>query len=206
MSQSVSAGRPPELSNSGVAKLVTEYFCFESVDEHSVKQFPSYDDRNFYFRGKPLQGALASGASTSGLPERDTTGPQSESEFVLKLNNPLFASLEVIQGLNALLNHLHAHGCNRCIRPLPSRGGAGVLKIPRNKLLEYDGSEKPVVTGSSDELAESVCFARVVTFIRGECFDEVDKSYLTPRLLYDVGHCIGQANAILEVSTIEVVA
>ena len=80
-----------------------------------------------------------------------------------------------------------------------------MLKIPRNKLLEYDGSEKPVVTGSSDELAELVCFARVVTFIRGECFDEVDKSYLTPRLLYDVGHCIGQANAILEVSTIEVV-
>ena len=45
------AGRPPSLSSAAVTKLVKEYFCFQHVDEHSVKHLPSYDDRDFYFRG-----------------------------------------------------------------------------------------------------------------------------------------------------------
>ena len=197
-----SAGRPPELSNSAIAKLVTEYFCFEAVDESSVKQFPSYDDRNFYFRGTPQNVASTEQQPTPSTFEQEQPGQQSKAEFVLKLNNPIFASYDVIRGLNALLNHLHAHGCSRCIRPLPSRGGADVLEIPKSKLLSYDGCVEPDDCHEADKFAESNLSVRVVTFIPGECLDEVDKRYLTPRLLYDVGQCIGHTAAILEVSGI----
>lgn len=37
---SVTAGRPPSLSNAAVVKLVKDYFPFKAVDELSVKQFP----------------------------------------------------------------------------------------------------------------------------------------------------------------------
>ena len=177
---SSAAGRPPSLSSAAVTKLVKNFFCFQDVDVQSVKQFPSYDDRNFYFRGTPE-------GSVNRL----------EGEYVLKLNNPQFSSYDVLKGINALLKHLHANGFTQCISPMVSRKGADLLEITGKELFEYDSHLK-----QSEELKESAymfSYMKVVTFIPGECLDEVDKCYLTPRLLYDVGKCIGSAEAILRV-------
>lgn len=195
---SCSAGRPPALSNAAVVKLVKEYFCFEAVDEHSVKEFPSYDDRNFYFRGRRTTActAVAHAPETNvGVPINGMIPEHAfEGEYVLKLNNPLFASFDALKGINALLNHLHANGCNRCIRPIVGRSGTDIFEVTKEKVLECENSPD-----SSENTTEFKFLMRVVTFIPGECLDSVDKHYLTPRLLYDVGHCIGSANAILQV-------
>ena len=180
------AGRPPSLSSAAVAKLAKEYFYFQYVDEHSVKQLPSYDDRNFYFRGTVVpEGAASVGSSTSS------------GEYVLKLNNPLLASCDILKGINDLLNHLHAKGFVKCNQPLINREGSDLLNITKDKLLEHENHLES--TENMDESGKCTFFLRVLTFIPGECFDQVDKCYLTPRLLYDVGHCVGSAEAILQV-------
>ena len=185
------AGRPPSLSSAAVAKLVKEYFYFQHIDEQSVKQLPSYDDRNFYFRGTVAPGTAANISSSMSL-----------GEYVLKLNNPLLASYDVLKGINDLLNHLHLKGFTKCNQPLAGREGGDLLKITKDKLLEYESHLEP--TENVDQSSKYTCtfFLRVLTFIPGECFDKVDKHCLTPRLLYDVGHCIGSAEAILQVSIV----
>lgn len=190
---SVTAGRPPALSNAAVAKLVTEFFRFKAIDELSVKQFPAYDDRNFYFRGTLEEGARPFDTPTADADQK--AAKNFEKEYVLKLGNPLFASYEVLKGTNALLNHLHGNGCNWCIRPLVGRGGADVLVLAREKLGEYDST-----LVLPEKMVEPNIHLRVVTFIPGECFDEVEKRYLTPRLLYDVGHRVGSTNAVMQVN------
>ena len=187
------SGRPPSLSNAAVAQLVKEFFCFQDVDVRSVKQLPSYDDRNFYFRGTPESTRASLNSS--------------EGEYLLKLNNPHCTSYSVLQGINALLNHLHASAFTKCIQPLASRQGEDLLKISKDKLYEYNGHlERPhdlyenIIMGAESTMAQhEEFFMRVVTFIPGECLDDVDKCYLTPRLLYDVGHAVGSAAAIMQV-------
>ena len=194
---SCSAGRPPALCSAAVVKLVKEFFCFEAVNELSVKEFPSYDDRNFYFRGT-LDTVTHAAHSADGMEAANSATPHAqpklEGEYVLKLNNPLFASYEVLLGINSLLNHLHANGCTRCIRPLVGRAGADVLEITKEKLMDYESNSDLI-----EKITESKFFMRVMTFIPGECLDTVDKHHLTPRLLYDVGNCVGSACAILQV-------
>ena len=195
---SCSAGRPPAICSEAVVKLVKEFFWFEAVDQLSVKEFPSYDDRNFYFRGT-LETVTHAADPVDGMEAANSVTPHAqtklEGEYVLKLNNPLFASYEVLLGINSLLNHLHANGYTQCIRPLVSRAGADVLEITKEKLKDYESSNSDL----TEKVTESKFFMRVVTFIPGECFDTVDKHHLTPRLLYDVGNCVGSACAILEV-------
>ena len=181
------AGRPPSLTSAAVTKLVKECFCFQYVDEHSVKQLPSYDDRNFYFRGTVPPEAAANISPLS----------ISSGEYVLKLNNPLLTSYDVLKGMNDLLNHLHARGFVKCNQPLVSRLGVDLLKITKDELLEYESHVAP--SENIDKSGECTFFMRILTFIPGECLDKVDKHYLTPRLLYDVGHCIGSVEAILQV-------
>lgn len=79
-------GRPPVLSPKAVSSVVCKYFNFKDVFEESVKTFPSFVDQNYYFQAEDLNGI--------------------HSEFMLKFNNPLCASVEVMKGLNALTNHL----------------------------------------------------------------------------------------------------
>lgn len=192
---SVTAGRPPSLSNAAVAKLVKDFFPFKAVDELSVKQFPSYDDRNFYFRGTLEEAPSWEPSATCAANTDPKSAEDFEKEYVLKLGNPMFASYEVLNGTNALLNHLHAKGFTRCICPLVGRAGADVMVIARERLREYDSTlEVP------EKMPEPNVHLRVVTFIPGECFDEVDKHYLTPRLLYDLGHCMGNVNSIMQVN------
>lgn len=182
-------GRPPSLSSAAVAKLIKKHFYFHHVDEHSVKHLPSYDDRNYYFRGTVTTQPTATSVSSS---------MSSCGEYVLKLNNPLIASYNVLRGINDLLNHLRANGFTKCNQPLANREGGDLLKITKDKLLEYESHLES--KENVDKSGECTFFLRVLTFIPGECLDKVDKRWLTPRLLYDVGHCVGTAEAILQVA------
>ena len=185
---SAATGRPPSLSRAAVTRLVTEVFPFQHVDQNSVKQLPSYDDRNFYFRGTPVRTPL------------EGAGAYMEREYVLKLNNPLLASYGVLKGINTLLTHLHNKGFTECIQPMNSRDGEDVIQITGDQLREHGtcDHDPESITETVDECARPA-FMRVVSYIPGECLDHVDKHYLTPSLLYSVGYSVGRAQAIIQV-------
>ena len=72
--------RPPELESSVVAKLILAVFPFKEVEESSVKQLPSYEDRNYYLTGV-----------SEGSADENTEG-----EFVLKISNSLMSGSSVV--------------------------------------------------------------------------------------------------------------
>ena len=187
-------GRPPALSNSAIAKLIKDHFRFSLVNEATVKELPSYVDRNIYFRGTP---ELTDTSHCYGELVSSTDQPD-ELEYVLKLNNPFFASYDILCGIDELLVYLHRKGINKCIYPLKSRKGDDTLEISREHLLTYESLVSSEVSVS--EGTEVKFLMRVVTYIPGECLDHVEKQYLTPGLLYDIGNYIGRVDAVLSVS------
>ena len=175
---SVTAGRPPDLTPHAVADLVCKLFPFTTVEESSVTQFDSYDDRNFYFCGTLDHEALKDGGCNS-------------SEFVFKLSNPLLASYEVTEGLNEIMCCINQKGFN-CPCPLKGRGKE-IEKVPESELVEVQARE---VVGRE----ERVFCARVVVFLPGELMDKVEIKYLTPELLYNIGNYVGRMNAAMQVN------
>ena len=178
---SVTAGRPPDLTPRAVANLVCKLFPFKTVDESSVNQFDSYDDRNFYFCGNL---------------DRETLEDEScnSSEFVFKLSNPLLASYEVTEGLNEIMCRINKKGF-KCPWPLKGRRGNAIEKVPKSELVESQAGE--VVCRE-----EQIFCARVVVFVPGELMDKVDIKYLTPELLYNVGNYVGRMNAAMQVNCV----
>lgn len=98
--------RPPELKTHSAASLVLAVFPFREVKERSVKQLPSYEDRNYYCRGT-LDGELV-GKGTTG----DQGGPGTINEFLLKLSNSSLP-LGLIEGINAVTNYLKSKDFSR---------------------------------------------------------------------------------------------
>ena len=62
--------RPPELESSIVAKLIPAVFPFKKVEESSVKQLPSYEDRNYYLTG--VTEGVTSGVTNCGSTDERT--------------------------------------------------------------------------------------------------------------------------------------
>ena len=63
--------QPPELKGCIIAKLVAVLFPFKEINKHSVKQLPSYEDRNYYLAGTT------------------TAEDETMEEFMLKISNSL---------------------------------------------------------------------------------------------------------------------
>ena len=85
-----STGRPPDLSNAALVKLIHHLFSFQSINQQSFKQLDSYDDRNYYFTASVEDGCPL--------------------EYVLKMYNCLNNLPEVVCGVSALMRHLHGKG------------------------------------------------------------------------------------------------
>ena len=163
MSQAL--GRPPPLSGEAVCKLICKHFNFKKVAENSVKSFPSYDDRNYYLCGEPWN---ADG-----------------SEFVLKLNNPSHASYQVVKGINNVLLHLNSCGFNFSLPcPLLNSAGLNILELSAAELAEGDTSLSMSSWNPDPSMRYPV---RVLSFIPGDLFDNAEKKFLTPTLMYEAG-------------------
>lgn len=226
------AGRPPVLSAEEVSRIVTEYFNFSSVRQDTLRQLPSYCDRNFYFQGE--------------------RGEDEGQEFILKLSNPLSTSYGVVKGIIRVMKHLTSCGIV-CPCPLPSETGGDLLQLSTTELKNSAGSEESDISKcqlSSAELknsnSEELCRAELkkdsdsivkcqlrdtnskentkqelssveakdcgseentlkypvylLSFIPGQIFDHVDKKYLTPALLYEIGELLGKIDKELMVS------
>lgn len=186
MSQAL--GRPPHLSAKAVCKLVCKRFNFKKVTENSIKSFPSYEDRNYYLCGEPLNTAAG-------------------SEFVLKLNNPGHSSLQVVKGLNNLLLHLNSCGFKFSVPcPLLNSASLHLLELSAAELAEGDISSSSEsmslqnpANGSTVVDSSMRYPVRVLSFIPGDLFDNVEKKHLTPALLYEAGVTLATIDKELKV-------
>ena len=164
--------RPPELEGSIVTKLVLAVFPFKEVEESSVKQLPSYEDRNYYLTGV--------------TEDCGRDGNRLEREFVLKISNSL-KDIEIKMGLNAVMSHLHQQGFE-CPQPLSSRNGRGVEMLSKKQLFAGD-------PGTSEAKGPKFC-VQVLMFIPGKTLESVP---FTPRLAYEAGRYVGSIDAALQV-------
>ena len=160
--------RPPELESSVVAKLILAVFSFKEVEESSVKQLPSYEDRNYYL---------------TGVTEGVTNCGSRDGEFVLKISNSLM-DIELKMGLNAVVSHLYQQGFE-CPQPLSSRNGKGVEMLSKEQLLAGD-------PGASEGEGPKFC-VQLLMFILGKTLDSVP---FTPRLAYEAGRYVGGMDAV----------
>lgn len=169
---SMNAGRPPPLKPASIVKLVKLYYGFEQVVEGSLKQFPSYYDQNFYFRGQ--------------YPN------EREGEYVIKILNRLYISPAMASGLSALWGHLNENGLNYTSM-LSNIKGEKISNLTFRELVQFE-EEQP------SEAAQDHSFSvRLMRFVPGEVFDMVDKRYLTPDLLFQVGAFLGRIDTTLKV-------
>ena len=197
MSSDTQKGRPPELTSLTVSKIVRNLFCFCDVNTQSVKELPSYVDRNFYFCGTP---------EASVKNQHEDPGEQAQSEereYVLKVHNPLLFSCAILGGINTLLDYLQSKGIAECIHPLRSRQGKTVLEITGEDLACYE-TDTNLKLKTTKDFKEIKYLIVLVTFIPGESLDQIEKSHLTPKLLYDIGNLVGKVDSVLHVSCMHV--
>ena len=94
----------PEVNAALALELLSKHFAVATVEESSVKEFVSYDDRNFFVRAC-LEGA----ASTE--------------EFVLKVIHEKFSrNDEILVAQETVMEHLHQRGF-LCPVPIRTRDG-----------------------------------------------------------------------------------
>ena len=182
-------GRPPALSNSSVAKLLQQMYPFDHVDENSVKQLPSYEDRNFYFLG-----VLSHTDARSG---HDTMKPK---EYVLKIFNCLNSTADVVHGISALMEHLQAR-CFSGAELVKSKEGGNIGIVTERDLCEYvvERTMEGVHENERENGTKIHC-VRVIKYLPGELLVSIPKESVSVRLLYDVGKYLGRINAALQVS------
>lgn len=147
------------------------------MDGLSIKAFPSYRDRNYYFQG-------------------DYTDHPKNS-FVFKLSNPLSTSFEVMESVNHVMKHLHSRSLMSPY-PLATQTGEDLIQLSSAQLKEseVDSIEYQVSNEGTDIMNYPVY---VLSFIPGHIFDQVDKRHLTPALLCEVGELLGKIDKELMV-------
>ena len=169
---SISEGRPPALSSTELVKIINQFYSFDSVDTNSVKNFPGYDDRNYYFRG------ISSSNTKNG------------NEFVLKMFNKLHTTHDVAVGISELWKHLRCKGFTYTSY-LSNREGNALTFVPKSLC---DGE------GASHSSSSETYAVRIMHFIAGEMLDSIDKKYITPKLLKEGGAFLGRLDLALKVS------
>lgn len=159
---SIAGGRPPSLTTEEASRVITKHFNFKKVYDVSIKAFPSYRDRNYFFEGECVD--------------------EPTKEFVFKLSNPLSTSVDVMEGVNEVMKHLHSKSMLTPY-PLCSRRGKDLVQLTNTQLKKEDD------TVDKNSMKYPVY---VLSYIPGKIFDEVNKKHLTPALLYEVGELLGK--------------
>ena len=179
-----SGGRPPELSKLGVSTVICRYFKFSAVNEDSVKSLPGYDGRNYYFEGTTLAGR--------------------NGQFIFKVFNRVLNSFSGIEGCNKLICTLQATGI-LCQVPERSRAGPDTIQLKLSNLSNDVSSnietviakesnnhtiensyEKHLVTVSCPD--DSILYVvSILSFVPGVLLDNIDKKYLVPEVLWEIG-------------------
>jgi len=172
----------PCVDKKRAVRLGSLLFGLRISDSSHVKEFVSYDDRNFYLRG-----ALPDHSN-----KHDSGGPQEkESEFVLKiLNHADSENISYVNAQNEIMLHLNKHGF-AC--PVPAKSLDGEYTVE----CELKSSETEGDKGKADEQETPlrVYAVRLLSFVPGKLVKDVQ---CTPDLLFDLGRYVAKMNKALQ--------
>ena len=169
------AGRPPLLSAQQVCALVTRYFNLSNVCKNSVGNLPSYSDRNYHLQG------------------------ESDDKYVLKVMNPLCTSCVGVEGILQVLRHLDSCFLATTPHPMTTQSGEYLIELSSAEL-KTGVANAELRTGDNELRTLDLKYpVFLLTFIPGLMFDHVDKHFLTPALLYEVGELLGKIDLELMV-------
>ena len=165
--------RTPQLSIEVICRLLSRFYHFQSIDGSTVKEFDSWEDRNYYFE--------------SG---------RSGDKFVLKIIREVLpsTSVELVQGLAEVMLFLNRHG-HSCSCPVKGVDGRAVLVFEEEELFPPCSSLKCEVAPNGVSKQQRYC-AMVLTYIEG---DMADQCSVTSKLLFNIGYFFASMNKELQV-------
>ena len=173
--------RRPCVDKEKAVRLASLLYGLDVSDASQVKEFVSYDDRNFY-----IKGTLPNHSNQcNGEPQT------SEGEFVLKILNHVDSeNISFANAQNEVLLHLNANGF-AC--PVPARALNGEYTMQ----CKLDSPETCVSKEQTKEQEVSRVYAvRLLTFVPGILLKDI---CCTSEILFSLGCYIGKMNKALQV-------
>ena len=173
--------RRPCVDKEKAVKLASLLYGLDVSDASQVKEFVSYDDRNFY-----IKGTLPNHSNhCNGEPQT------SEGEFVLKILNHVDSeNISFANAQNEVLLHLNANGF-AC--PVPARALNGEYTMQ----CKLDSPETCASEEQTKEQEVSRVYAvRLLTFVPGILLKDI---CCTSEILFSLGCYIGKMNKALQV-------
>ena len=169
----------PYVDNQGAVKLADLLFGLRISDLSKVKEFVSYEDRNFYFKGV--------------LPnQKSKQGNYTEDEFVLKILNHVDSqNISYVNAQNALLLYLKEHGF---VCPVPMRSLSD--KLTTECELSSYGLSVSEENAKIQKLPRRINAVRLLSYVSGKLLKDVR---CTNDLLFNLGRYIAKMNKVLKV-------
>ena len=172
--------RRPIIDKEEATELASLLFGLRVSDQLQVREFDSYDDRNYYMKGTLTYRPANENIDGALLQEN-------EDEFVLKiLNNLDSENLLYVNAQNEMMLYLNARGFN-CPVPMQS------LKGPHTLLYKSKSSEEKM---RNKEISYREHAVRLLSFVPGKLIKCVS---CTTDLLFDLGRYVSKIHTALQV-------
>ena len=170
----------PIVDKDEATELASLLFGLRVSDQLQVREFDSYDDRNYYMKGTLTHRPANENTDGALLQEN-------EDEFVLKiLNNLDSENLPYVNAQNEMMLYLSARGFN-CPVPMQS------LKGPYTLLYKSKSSEEKM---GNKEVSYQEHAVRLLSFVPGRLIKDVS---CTTDLLFDLGTYVSKIHIALQV-------
>ena len=167
----------PIVDTTQALALAQLFFGFYGTD---IKEFESYDDRNFYMKGS-FERREQTGEENTSI--TDEVYINTEEEFVLKVLNYVdSADCNLVDAQNEFCLGLSKNGF-QCPVPVQSLNGDYKVMWKNSKSHE-----------SSEGVTEAV---RLLRFVPGQLLKDI---HCSPDLLYDLGKYMARFNQVAQVS------
>ena len=175
----------PCVDKESAVKLARLLFGLRISEPSKVREFVSYDDRNFY-----LKGVLPNHPK-----KPDDREPNSnEGEYMLKILNHVDSeNISYVNAQNEILLHLKARGFI-CPVPATSLTGDYTMECELKSSAESSGGKDNM---KQQELPVRVYAVRLLSYVPGRLLKDVR---CTDDLLFNLGRYIAQMNKALQVS------
>ena len=181
----------PNVDKMKAVTLTSLLFGLHVTDSSQVKEFVSYDDRNFY-----LKGSLPGNVKESGRGNHHDQQQMNEGEFVLKILNHVDSeNIPYVNAQNEIMLHLKACGF---VCPVPMRSLNGEFTVQcevESSNFGYEEDQKQTFNQQGHPVRR-VCAVRLLSFVPGKLLKDVN---CTPDLLFNLGCYAAKMNKALQV-------
>ncbi|XP_011403617.1 PREDICTED: hydroxylysine kinase-like [Amphimedon queenslandica] len=167
------SARSPPLPFDRICNLLSQFYKFGTIDQSSIKEFDSWEDRNYYFEDKT-------------------------DKYVLKIMREMpSTSVDLVRGLAEVMLYLHERRIP-CSWPIKALDGKPVVVLKENELINSTRCETNNYLPPSHECRvtkEQQYCVMVLTFIEGNLADECP---MTSELLFNIGSCFASMDKELQ--------